>query len=167
MKSTYVYEHWCQAIPREARRRLLLGVRGSGRLAFRHDVFVMRQFNAKLMSVMKSTYIYEHWCKAIPREARGRLLLGVPGFGRLAFRHDVFVMREFNAKLKSVMKSTYIYEHWCQAIPREARRRLLLGVPSCRRLAFRHDVSCHVIGNIPRQISRRPHSCSGSAIASS
>ena len=118
-------------------------------------------------SVMKSTYIYEHWCKAIPREARGRLLLGVPGFGRLAFRHDVFVMREFNAKLKSVMKSTYIYEHWCQAIPREARRRLLLGVPSCRRLAFRHDVSCHVIGNIPRQISRRPHSCSGSAIASS
>ena len=43
-------EHWCQAIPREARRRLLLGVRGSGRLAFRHDVVVMREFNAKLKS---------------------------------------------------------------------------------------------------------------------
>ena len=53
---------------------------------------------------MKSTYVYEHWCQAIPREARRRLLLGVPGSGRLAFRHDEFVMKEFNAKLKSVMR---------------------------------------------------------------
>ena len=61
---------------------------------------------------MKSTYVYEHWCQAIPREARRRLLLGVPGSGRLAFRHDEFVMKEFNAKLKSVMRvHTYIHTY--------------------------------------------------------
>ena len=46
---------------------------------------------------------------------------------------------------KWIINDEYIYiiydEHWCQAIiSREAKHRLLLGVPISGRLAFRHEV---------------------------